>query len=70
MALFTNYDEWRSSITGVCRLELSRAYCEERRRALADESDPATRDFVRAYGPAYRELVVTWFRRAGEEPVK
>jgi hypothetical protein len=70
MALFTNYDDWRSTITGVCRLELSRTYCEERRKALADESDPATRDFVKAYGPAYRGTVVTWFRRAGEEAVK
>ena len=70
MALFTNYDEWRSSITGVCRLELTLSYCEERRKALADESDPATGDFVRAYGPAYRDTVVSWFRQAGEEAVK
>ena len=70
MALFTNYDDWRSSITGVCRLELTRDYCEERRKALADESDPATRDFVKAYGTGYRDTVVSWFRQAGEEAVK
>lgn len=70
MALFTNYDDWRGAITGVCRLELTRSYCEERRKALADESDPATRDFVKAYGPAYRDLVVSWFRQAGEEAAK
>lgn len=70
MALFTNYHDWRGTITGICRLELTRSYCEERREALADESDPATRDFVKAYGASYRDTVVSWFGRAGEEAVK
>lgn len=70
MALFTNYDDWRSTITGVCRLELTQSYCEQRREALADEGDPATRDFVKAYGPDYRDVVVSWFRKAGEEAAK
>jgi hypothetical protein len=70
MALFTNYDDWRSAITGVCRLELTRSYCAERRKALADESDPATRDFVKAYGPDYRDRVLSWFGQAGEEAVE
>jgi hypothetical protein len=70
MALFTHYDDWRRTITGVCRLELTRSYCEQRRKALTDANDDATRDFVKAYGPAYRDLVVSWFRQAGEESVK
>ena len=67
MHLFNNYEDWRSAITGVCRLELTRSYCAERRKALADESDPATRDFVKAYGPDYRDRVLSWFERAGRE---
>lgn len=70
MAHFTHYDDWRSTITGVCRLELTRSYCEQRRKALADENDAATRDFLKAYGPAYRDVVVSWFRQAGEEAAK
>jgi hypothetical protein len=67
MPLFSHYDEWRRTITGVCRLELTRAYCHERQRALADETEPSTRDFVKAYGTDYRDRVVSWFRKAGEE---
>jgi hypothetical protein len=67
MALFTNYDDWRTTITGVCRLELNRAHCQERQRALADETEPSTRDFLKAYGPDYRDLVASWFERAGRE---
>lgn len=65
--LFNNYEDWRSTITGVCRLDLKLAYCQARRHALADESDPATRDFLKAYGPEYRDLVASWFERAGRE---
>lgn len=67
MSLFSNYDDWRRTITCVCRLELSRAYCQERQRALADEQDPATRSFLECYGLDYRDLVVSWFRRAENE---
>ncbi len=67
MHLFRNYEDWRSTITGVCRLDLNRAYCQARRRALVDESDPGTRDFLKAYGSEYRDLVASWFERAGRE---
>jgi hypothetical protein len=67
MALFSNYDDWRGAITGVCRLELTRDYCHARAEALGDESDPATRDFLKAYGTEYRDRVRGWFERAGKE---
>jgi len=66
-ALFNSYDEWRSAITGRCGLTLDRPYCEERLAALADESVPSTKAFLKAYGPGYRDLVVTWFTRALSE---
>ena len=67
MPLFSNYDDWRRTITGVCRLELTRAYCRERLLALADDDEPTTRDFVKAYGNDYRNRVLSWFRQAEEE---
>jgi hypothetical protein len=67
MHLFNNYEDWRSTITGVCLLDLNRAYCQARGRALMDESDPATWDFLKAYGSEYRDLVASWFERAGKE---
>lgn len=67
MPIFSNYDDWRRTITGVCRLDLTRAYCQERQRALTDDDEPATRDFVKAYGNGYRDRVLSWFRQAEEE---
>jgi hypothetical protein len=67
MPLFSNYNEWRRTITGACRMDLTRAYCQERRRALADDRDPSTRDFLKAYGTDYRDRVAAWFRQAESE---
>ena len=64
---FESYDAWRTAITGICRMELTRAYCRERLAALADDREPSTLAFIRTYGAAYRDRVSEWFLRAGEE---
>lgn len=64
---FEHYADWHDAITRRCGLKLDRAYCESRIEALADPSIPSTRAFLDAYGPAYRDRIVLWFRRALEE---
>ena len=66
-ALFSNYNEWRNAITNLGGFTLDRPYCEERIAALADETIPTTKSFLQAYGPEYRDLVVSWFTRALSE---
>lgn len=64
---FQTYGEWRRAITGIAGLELTRGYCQERRVALADESNPTTNDFIRTYGRDYLERVEGWFLQAEKE---
>lgn len=61
---FESYEEWREAITRRCGVALTKAYCEERIRALADPKDPATRAFTEFYGEGYLRTVVSWFQRA------
>lgn len=70
MALFANYDDWRTTVSGIRRMEPTRSCGGDRGEALADGSARATRDFVRTGGPAHRATVVSRFRKAGEEAVK
>ena len=67
MHLFSNYNEWRSAITGRCGLTLSRAYCRERLAALADPEVPSTKAFLEAYGKSYSNQVCQWFKQAENE---
>jgi hypothetical protein len=69
MHTFTTYQEWHTTITGVCGLTLNRDYCAQRIRALGNEQDSSTRNFLKAYGTEYRDLVVSWFRQAEKEAV-
>ena len=62
--VFTTFSDWHHAITERCGLTLDRDYCEARIAALQNEADPATRSFLDAYGPAYRDQVVAWFRQA------
>jgi len=67
MSLFTNYNEWRTTMIERAGLTLDRDYCEERIAALQDESIPQTRSFLDAYGPNYRDQVLAWFQQALSE---
>lgn len=63
MDYFESYEEWREAITGRCGLNLTAAYCGERISALRDARDESTSAFIRHYGIAYRDRVVSWFER-------
>ncbi len=67
MDYFSNYQEWREAITVHCGLSLTSAYCRERIAALRDGGDRSTRAFVKLYGAAYRDRVISWFERAHTE---
>lgn len=70
MALFANYDDWRTTVSGIRRMEPTRCCRGVRGEALADGSARATWDFVKVRGPASRDAVVPWHRKAAEEVVK
>lgn len=67
MDYFESYNEWHEAITGRCGLSLTSAYCSERIHALRDARDEATKAFLKHYGTAYRDRVVSWFERALQE---
>lgn len=64
---FSEFTEWRDTITGRCGLTLSRAYCEERIHALSNPAVTTTKSFTVTYGEEYLKQVIGWFRRAQEE---
>jgi hypothetical protein len=64
MTTFSNYNEWRSAITGPCGITLSRDYCEERIAALQNDKAHGTQPFIETYGAAYCNQVIEWFRQA------
>lgn len=67
MKTFPNYHEWRSAITGPCRLTLTAAYCRERIAALTDPAEPSTESFTTTYGETYLAQVISWFHQAESE---
>ena len=67
MHVFSNFSEWRRTITLRCGLTLSRDYCAERIAALRDETIPMTQNFIKNYGENYRTLVISWFEQAHHE---
>lgn len=62
---FASYEEWRDAITNRCGIKLTPEYCAERVRALQDSANSSTKDFVKLFGPSYRDKVISWFKRAG-----
>ena len=64
MDYFETYDEWRDAMTNRCGLPLTATYCDERIQALQNGRDASTKDFVKLYGSAYLDRVVSWFERA------
>lgn len=64
MDYFESYEEWHKAITENCGLKLTATYCGERINALKDTGDESTSAFIRHYGIAYRDRVVSWFERA------
>ena len=70
MKLFSNYNEWRATITGPCAITLTRSYCTDRIAALRDEKAPGTQPFIKAYGTEYRDQVIKWFQKAEKDAVE
>lgn len=64
---FSNYAEWREALTVKCGIELSPQYARERIQALENKNDSSTADFVKCYGEAYCQQVISWFQRAERE---
>lgn len=62
---FASYEEWRDAIANRGKIRLTRDYCAERVRALQDPDDTSTKRFIDLFGLAYRDKVVSWFKRAG-----
>lgn len=67
MILPSSYQEWKRCITVDCGIKLTRPYIEERLRALRDERDEQTKQFIRLYGKAHWQNVTRWFEQALNE---
>jgi len=65
--LFTNYQEWRSTIIDRAGLTLDSDYCKERLAVLEDESSSETLSFIKSFGANYHKQVVSWFHQALSE---
>ncbi|MEM7698199.1 MAG: hypothetical protein AAF236_07330 [Verrucomicrobiota bacterium] len=64
---FLSYEEWREAITNRCGIKLTSDYCAGRVEALQNTRDSYTSQFIKLFGSPYRDKVVAWFKRAGEE---
>jgi len=62
-----NYQEWRHCIIVECGLELTSHFIDARISALQNESEYYTQQFLRLYGPEYRQTVLNWFVQARED---
>ncbi|MFN3386337.1 MAG: hypothetical protein ACK42Y_07085 [Candidatus Thermochlorobacter sp.] len=67
MILPNSYQEWKRCITVDCGIKLTQEYVEQRLRALRDERDEHTIQFMRLYGKAHLNNVINWFERALDE---
>ena len=67
MNLFTNYQEWRTTMTERAGLTLDREYCQERLAVLEDETTAETQSFIKSFGASYHKQVVSWFHQALSE---
>lgn len=67
MTLPRSYQDWKRCITVDCGIKLTHEYIEERLRALQDERNAHTAEFIRLYGTAHWQNVMRWFERALNE---
>ena len=67
MSLFTNYQEWRTTMINRAGLTLDHDYCKERLAVLEDKNAEETSSFIKLYGDAYHEQVIAWFQKALSE---
>ena len=67
MDLFTNYQEWRSTMIDKAGLNLDSDYCKTRLSILEDETSAETKTFIKSYGDTYHKQVIAWFQQALSE---
>ena len=67
MNLFTNYQEWRTTMIERAGLTLDAAYCKERLAVLEDMDSAETQSFIKSFGATYHRQVVAWFHKALSE---
>ena len=60
----STYEEWVHCIVVECGLELTSNYIEQRIAALQEANDYYTQQFIKLYGQAYLEQVLSWFSLA------
>ncbi len=48
-------------------LTLDQDYCKERLEILENETLEETQTFIKLYGPAYHQQVISWFNKALSE---
>jgi len=63
-----SYDQWRRCIEVDCGIPLTPDFIRARLAELVEPSDFRTVQFVRLYGEAHRQRVITWFQQALPSP--
>lgn len=62
-----SFEEWKYCIEIKCGIALTDAYVESRISALQDFNSKEVKDFVRLYGAAHLEKILSFFRRSQSE---
>ena len=60
----TNFREWKNCIEISCGIPLTTAFAKKRVDELNDINDQHTKEFVRLFGDAYRQQVISWFEQS------
>ncbi|WP_444935763.1 hypothetical protein ACJJIW_16535 [Microbulbifer sp. JMSA004] len=62
-----NYNAWLHCITIECGIELTPEFADQRIRALQDNSNYHTRNFILLYGTEHHQKVLSWFKQVRKE---
>jgi len=57
------FEEWRNCIVNDCKIDLTKAFAQNRLKVYEDKNNPKTKKFIKLYGETHLNNIIHWFKK-------
>ncbi len=58
-----NFLEWKNCITNGCKIQLTKAFAQERLNVYENNNHPETQKFMKLYGKRHLDNIINWYKK-------